>query len=629
MTRLPAFLFDNYKRYKEDTNRIAAWLVETAQQHGHHIQGQPSTPGRLKGKARTQAREEAKTSWGTGTTIRIIVTVKEFTDLAESIANLKPSVKVPQFILSLIRSAISLRKHCATWFQKSDASEELEKENASHSHFIRVLERVLHILEPNLASQSPSSVQQRMNSRKVDTGVESEIDNLTNMYDVLSIEENEFDDSAETPVTTNTAQKDPRQTTRQPPRKTYEMERTEEEFLFAVSCLLSDLNELRKFLRSLWLQYKDGTLDLITVSITTNTAINLVSRAEVDLYSTFPTIESPFDVIQKLFLAATERDPSAPECLDDAKTHSVSDADDGQFLFTILPLIKFCEMFRSGQVNVTYARDDSTDNTTLPVLKRKEDENDLFQTLLDVFFLSRIEDSPVLDELTAGLTMMIYKNKFQLWIVYATQILLDIDKALQEDVGRGLSDLQASGTHVASVLKNYNSTLPCSCQQLPAFKSINTFIDRWILGDALGQFKSKFDRASSPALAPFLLLKRHPLICGLFEFQLYARLQYHSINLANTSGPVLCAAYLYESCRQAGYLKQIWPDMELIMDIHTREKMFIGRVPQTLGRILQVYSINARDVECQSFPDCPIMQLETDQQTKVFDSYFLGDERIL
>ena len=229
MTRLPAFLFDNYKRYKEDTNRIATWLVETAQKHGRHTQGQPSSSSRLKGKARTQAREAAKASGGTGTTTRITITAREFIDNAEWIANLKPPVKVPQFILSLICSAISLRTHCATWFQKTEANEDLENDNASHSHFIRVLERVLQILEPNYASQSTSFAQERMHSRKVDTGVESEMDRLTNIYDVLSIDENAFDDSAETPVTTTAAPKDTSsQTTPPSPRKTYEMEPTEE-----------------------------------------------------------------------------------------------------------------------------------------------------------------------------------------------------------------------------------------------------------------------------------------------------------------------------------------------------------------------------------------------------------------
>ena len=85
------------------------------------------------------------------------------------------------------------------------------------------------------------------------------MDKLTNIYDVLSIDENAFDDSTATPVTTTTAQNVvSRQTTPPPPRKTYEMEPTEEEFIFAFFCFLYDLNELRKFLLTLWLQYKDG-----------------------------------------------------------------------------------------------------------------------------------------------------------------------------------------------------------------------------------------------------------------------------------------------------------------------------------------------------------------------------------
>jgi len=55
MTTLPSFLFDNYQRYKEDTNRVATWLAETAQKHGHPLKDQiptPRPPGRLKGKYR-------------------------------------------------------------------------------------------------------------------------------------------------------------------------------------------------------------------------------------------------------------------------------------------------------------------------------------------------------------------------------------------------------------------------------------------------------------------------------------------------------------------------------------------------------------------------------------------------
>ena len=294
MTTLPSFLFDSHKRYKEDTNRVATWLVETAQKYGHPLKGQPpsSRPsGRLKGKDRKKAREAEKAG-GAGTTIPVIrytITVKEFTDLADWIANLQPSVKVPRLILSLIRSAIALRKRCADWFQKNGDKEEVILDNLNHSHFIGVLERVLQILEPKSVSESTDSAQEGMHTQNMDGGAksETELDRLTNIYDVLSIDEN--DDSTATPATATAAQNVASCQTTPPPsrKKIYEMETTDEELIFAFFCFFDDLHELRKFLLTLWLQYKDRSLDLMTVSVTTNTAINLVSRVEQDFLATF------------------------------------------------------------------------------------------------------------------------------------------------------------------------------------------------------------------------------------------------------------------------------------------------------------------------------------------------------
>ena len=110
MATLPDFLFDTHKRYKADTNRVAAWLVETAQKCGLTLDSQPSSSrpsGRLKGKARKEARV-AGTPTAT-TYLRHIVTVKGFTDMAQVIAQQKPKIPVPDSILGLLRSAISLR----------------------------------------------------------------------------------------------------------------------------------------------------------------------------------------------------------------------------------------------------------------------------------------------------------------------------------------------------------------------------------------------------------------------------------------------------------------------------------------------------------------------------------------
>ena len=88
MTTLPPFLFDTHKRYKEDTNRVPTWLAETAQKCGYYClnagahESRPS--GRLKGKARKEAREKQKAEAAETipSAVRYTIPVNEFTGLA-------------------------------------------------------------------------------------------------------------------------------------------------------------------------------------------------------------------------------------------------------------------------------------------------------------------------------------------------------------------------------------------------------------------------------------------------------------------------------------------------------------------------------------------------------------------
>src|SRR5436190_11955186 len=105
---LPDFLFDSDKCYRADTNRVAPWLAETVQKFGHSLNSQPSTSqptgsGRLKGKARKEARGKPAATGPTTSTagVRYTITTQEFTSLAECIANQTSPVKVPRFISAL------------------------------------------------------------------------------------------------------------------------------------------------------------------------------------------------------------------------------------------------------------------------------------------------------------------------------------------------------------------------------------------------------------------------------------------------------------------------------------------------------------------------------------------------
>jgi hypothetical protein len=62
------FLSSSYARYKEDTQRVATWLACTAKRYGYveqtpkHNTDKATGSGRLKGKARKEARLEAQSS---------------------------------------------------------------------------------------------------------------------------------------------------------------------------------------------------------------------------------------------------------------------------------------------------------------------------------------------------------------------------------------------------------------------------------------------------------------------------------------------------------------------------------------------------------------------------------------
>ena len=476
MTTLPSFLFNSHKRYKEDTNRVATWLVETAQKYGHPLKGQPpsSRPsGRLKGKDRKKAREAEKAG-GAETIIppiRYTITVKEFTDLADWIANLKPPVKVPRLILSLIRSAITLRRRCADWFQTKGAKEE---DNLNHSYFIDVLERVLGILEPKSVSESTGSVQEGMHTQNMNDGAksETELDRLTNIYDVLSIDEN--DDSTITPATATAAQNAAsRQTTPRPSRKTiYEIETTDEELFFAFFCFFDDMNQLRKFLLTLWLRYKDRSLDLITVSATTNTAINLVRRVEQDFLAMAPILGSTEELLKKFQAVMSENNPRTRERLDDIIDPVKPDISDWLFMPAQAALHAFCEGIREYGLELKQSAlyGQHVDGTMLTSYERSEQDVIVLQeALIEFLFMTKIDSTPVLDEITYGLASMVADKNYPLWMSFAGQIFLDIHNALGEDVGRGLSELQASGTHIASVLKEcYDSSKSGTFAPLPA-----------------------------------------------------------------------------------------------------------------------------------------------------------------
>ena len=436
---LPDFLFDSHKRYKADTNRVVAWLAETAQKCGHALDPQPTTSkptgsGRLKGKARKEAK---KTTTGSvlstpdsAPIVPYTITTRDFATMAERIAKQKPPVKIPQIILTLLRSAISLRKRCSDWFL-SKAGHEAAK-NITHSHFIQVLENVLLNLQPNSSPESAESPSITMVDSKVVASShtpdnESQLDNMTNIFDILNVEETELNETDERAPTTKIPEESK---TTVPPRR-YEVETDDEEIYFALYCFFDDLDRLRDFILDLWIDYKSGDLDLVTASVTTNMAFQLVSRAEQDLISTFPKLKSYNEISGVFYLLMCQmrgQDPSYRQSPDDLVNPAMLDVARWLYMPVASLIESFCDVIQSNYAPILKPGhfgiyDPNADRSQLTARQQfQEDQIILLEALPEFFIVSKVGSShlPVTDELTNGLLSTFSSKMAPLWVIYAS-----------------------------------------------------------------------------------------------------------------------------------------------------------------------------------------------------------------
>ena len=571
---LPEFLFDSHKRYKADTNCVAAWLAETSQlKCGYTLMA--------------QSPNASPTSTGR------VITTQELVTMAEVIAGRKPPIKTPRFIVDLLRSAITLRTRCTKWFSSQARGQTAQ--NTAHSHFIGVLEKILQVLQPTVATSSPSSQH-----------TDAKIDNISNLFDVLDIEESKMTEN--TSPTTSTAEPVAPKKTRR-----YQMEPDDGEVYFALYCFFDDLNHMRDHLQQIWRDYKHGKETLVTASVITNTAFQLVQQAEQELMTTLPQFKSYYDIAGMFYLLVCELrglDSEFREEDDDVVNPLMLDVAEWLYLPVASAVGSFLNVIRTihmpglkpGHLGVY---DPSRDRSQMTARQRVRDDRIILMELFPEFEFVRefgVEQLPVPDELTKGLVSTFsIKEDAPLWVIYALQVFLDITHTLGSDVSRGLADLRGTGVRASISFTQYFrskgihtfTNWPESNEQ--GLVGFSKFVKQWAVDDVFKWAKGIIfqDPSEAKRSEPFALLSRHPILCGLLKFKVHTGMKDAGIALTAGWGSILYVAHLYNACRQGGYLstEEHWPDMELIMDIHSRETMFSGQLPETPDQWLKTMSL--------------------------------------
>ncbi|EPQ25931.1 uncharacterized protein PFL1_06605 [Pseudozyma flocculosa PF-1] len=656
----------NYWLYKRDTDRCASWLATTALSLGFPRKRFLAAKADLRknlGSRGTGSDRCTKAGGGGGATpnppaqqYRYILKTCQLVELAQFIADKGHAVPVDK--LALVRRCLSRRLACLKFYEGRSPI------CTKHSHFVNVLAEVIRILQPfeqsksgggsggdgcvEAVQQSQPDVEKEVRAKKrgkrgkarakassaaeaAETSVDVTIDDLVSQLHLCAIDaEGGGDDKYEAE-------------TEEPLH--FRVESDVNEALVAFMAFYADLRDVRRYLEHLWNDFRHHRADLVTASLTTNAAFELVERVHQDVVERYSSLFSgPKDLIETLAEYAVKlrtgnwqgrRDDAAACCDPSGGTgnsgssgSSSVDAEEAvkeawSFVAEHLCLLPF-----SLASDWQETRADSTSLPSLFLLfddgapgrdvaalsseERRQLAVELVWTTLADFatFDSRVVRGTKLadgegripdfstnsaDAFTRDVCRFIRSGRDpSLLLAFELQVYVDINCILQYDNRRGRVEARFHLRQARRSLEEAvaNECKPNLCEhhrrELSAsIRSVRNYLHELQLRNIHApQAAFADEEAWSPAIR-IPLLDRHPTFCGLQAYRGLKVLRETGANESKCSDLALAGIHLYNVCRGAlacdGPAADAlsWPDAELVVELHGVERLFDSSRPPT------------------------------------------------
>ncbi|KAL8743351.1 MAG: hypothetical protein Q9184_008126, partial [Pyrenodesmia sp. 2 TL-2023] len=354
-----------YKKYKQDTDIVATWLAAKSKELGYTIDDEDcqktnSISGRLKGKARKQEKEKENPAQGSSNPAAkpcYVVKIKDFVPLAEFLTGYtKPIIKVPVALAKALDRAIELRTQHNEYSRQSTSQDNRETQfdaDLSHSYFLKVLDRVREVLRPRMTVAMAADARPQHAKRGFSAGSSDaeEEEQIPNRFQMLDLEE-------PSQAFLNAPGISPQPRVEPPVKPSYEAEvdQSWEEKCMATFFLFEDIRLIRCYIRHIWEEYKHHRLDLISVAVTTNTAICLIRDMEEDFVKRFPGSAGNTgfkDTVQALFqlrCCLRGENPEIPERADDLMNFRIYDLAEEYLVTTWQMMTSLWDSLKPGKV---------------------------------------------------------------------------------------------------------------------------------------------------------------------------------------------------------------------------------------------------------------------------------------
>ncbi|KAI1332921.1 hypothetical protein F5Y16DRAFT_130458 [Xylariaceae sp. FL0255] len=471
---LPDSLSSSYRRYKDDTSAFITWLNRAAIACGYSPKGQklsdttqcasvnknkastpPSAP-RLKGKARKLAKEAQGPdrdglSIDDVATVKYEITTQELAAQVNAVSQSKSNIRMPRIIKVFLERAIEARERCSDWYEKTEHEQKVYDEGG-HRFFIKILRDALSKLGPDdddKSTQEPRKTSTLPASRQ--TSKSKSNFSLENRFSYLKVEQVD-DESHLSPTEVALITRAKRDSRSDDLIDIYELAAEKAfEDAFAVFCFFEDVHRIRKTLKRTWRDCNSAVVNLTTATVVTQTAINMIHKAEQDLYQAFfpedADGQSYMALASMMVMARSLRDGMAVSENKSSSTVDITPFEGFIFMPTARCLSKFSStgsIKRPVQwpppimpLRVNYIHD--LDKMNLPEhVKLLKDDEVLTQILMDLQIPDRVRDDRIekshLDLLEAAQEDIMLRTLRPIWreekltvaAVVASQLLLDI-----------------------------------------------------------------------------------------------------------------------------------------------------------------------------------------------------------
>ena len=366
----------------------------------------------------------------------------------------------------------------------------------------------------------------------------------------------------------------------------YHLQNEGQDSSFALWCFLQTGHDVRKFLRELWSEVKDGKTTSQVAALVTNEAFAISKRAARELSQDHPQLSSFEAVAAQLDIRVITRENQIESL--SYKAHGLSNeggggeiADDADLLctpaYTALMLIR----------EVLRVRYSSADRLMNAVKYAKAAHSFTVDALRSWLHLSSLSNEDLRDRAFGGLdiftkdVMEIFKHKhLELHLVIAFQACMEIRDNLEDTRTYPCIYLEAVRFKIEQSLTTCEKRAP----ELQDYPLREADLQNGSRKDEMMHIIMEGIAKPMPVGEPDNILGDNdahmsrlfghlPLLAGWLGSVISNLWHEEGLHLSNSDRSVLAIAHLYQACRANGLLDVAWEDMDFLIAQHGRKSL--------------------------------------------------------